>query len=153
MPGALHGVGYFPHSIARIVSLTSFSISLGGAISTTILFNILYNTINSNPSPTLLSTSTLTSSSTNSYNAINSLPQSEQDELRNSAKRGIVLGFFALSAFSWLGVLLMGGLGNVWIRRGGGDGGEGVSVDEMGESGGDKVVRGSYIASLFSRRR
>lgn len=148
MPGTLHGVGYFPQSIARIVSLMSLSISLGGAISTTLLFNILYNTINttSNSSNSNISSSDLTSSSTNSYNVINSLPESAQKALRDSAKRGIVLGFYALSAFSWLGVVCMLGLGNVWIRRGGGDGGEGAR-------GGDRVVKGSYIGWGFGRKR
>ncbi|KAF4627513.1 hypothetical protein G7Y89_g10645 [Cudoniella acicularis] len=134
MPGTLHGVAYFPKQIASIVSLMSLSLDLGGTLSTTILLNIFNNVLrNSNPSIIF------NSASDSSFDSISSLPIESQNYLRDRAKTGIVLGFFALSAFAWLGVLAVMGLGNVKIAK------------EEGEK--DEVIRGSYIVSLLSGKK
>jgi len=80
-----------------------------------------------------------------SFDAINSLPQATQDALRDRAKSGIVLAFFAITAFMWLGSLFMLGLGNVYIGK---DRGDMVGEDAMPEN----VVKGTYIGSLLRRK-
>jgi hypothetical protein len=135
MPGTLHGVGYFPTQVSSIVSLMSLANSLGGAISTTLLLNIFNNTIRT--SSTDIGGS---STSGSSIEAIAALPPALQAAFRSDARRGIVLGFFALSAFAWLGCVAMMGLGNVKI-------GQGVEGEEGKRD--DEVIEGSYIVSLI----
>jgi hypothetical protein len=136
MPGTLHGVGYFPKQISSIISLMSLSTSLGGAISTTLLLNIFNNTIRTSDSNLAVM---FTSSS--SFEAIAALPPAVQAAFRSDARRGIVLGFFALSAFAWLGCIAMMGLGNVKIGQGA-DGEEAKREDE--------IVKGSYVVSFLT---
>ncbi|KAH6672950.1 MFS multidrug transporter-like protein [Halenospora varia] len=134
MPGTLHGVGYFPTQIASIVSLMSLSLDLGGTLSTTILLNIFNNTLK-NSSPSF----SFSSASSSSFDAISSLPAATQAYLRDRASTGIVLGFFALSAFAWMGLVTMIGLGNVQIAK------------EEGQK--DELCKGSYIVSLITGRK
>lgn len=129
MPGTLHGVGYFPNHIASIVSLMSLSVSLGGTIATTLMLNIFNNT---------LSTSGLTFNSpeSSSFEAIGGLSETAQAFFKDRAKRGIVLAFFALTSFGWLGVIVIMWMGNVKIGKKGAK---------------DILIKGSYIGSLFRR--
>ncbi|EPE32231.1 MFS general substrate transporter [Glarea lozoyensis ATCC 20868] len=133
MPGTLHGVGYFPTQISSIVSLMSLATSLGGVISTTLLLNIFNNTISSSDLNAISSAKTATSE------AIAGLPSGIRDAFRDDARRGIVLGFFALSAFAWVGCVVVLGLGNVWVEKGG--------------EGKGEVVEGSYLGSLVGGRK
>jgi hypothetical protein len=136
MPGTLHGVGYFPTHVSSIVSLMSLANSLGGAISTTLLLNIFNNMIRTS------NTGAATSGS--SFEAIAALPPALQAAFRSDARRGIVLGFLALSAFAWFGCVAMMGLGNVKI---------GPGVEEEEGTRDDEVLEGSYVVSLLIGRK
>jgi MFS family permease len=131
MPRTLHGVAYFPRQIASIVSLMSLAISLGGTIATTVMLNIFNNSLSSSG----LSFKSATSSS---FDAIKSLPEAELEYLRSRAMRGIVLAFFAITAFMWLGVVAVSRLGNVRIGKKG-------RPDQV-------VEKGSFLGSLIWRK-
>lgn len=128
MPGTLHGIGYYPRQIASIVSLMSLMVSLGGTIATTLMLNIFNNTLSQGGIH-------FSSGSSSSFDAIAGLGAAEQEYLRDRAKRGIVLAFYALSSFGWLGLIFTLALGN-------------VTIGKKGKA--DKVVKGSYLGSLFS---
>lgn len=129
MPGTLHGVGYFPNHIASIVSLMSLSISLGGTIAMTLMLNIFNNTLSA-------SGITFNSPESSSFEAIGGLGEAAQAFLRDRANRGIVLAFFALTSFGWLGVIIIMWMGNVKIGKKGAK---------------DTLIKGSYIGSLFRK--
>lgn len=126
MPGTLHGIGYYPHQIASVVSLMSLMISLGGTIATTLMMNIFNNTLNQG--------GINFGSGSSSIDGIAGLGSAEQEYFRDRAKRGIVLAFYALSSFGWLGVIFTLALGN-------------VTIGKKGKA--NKVVKGSYLGSLF----
>jgi hypothetical protein len=128
MPGTLHGIGYYPRQIASIVSLMSLMIALGGTIATTLMMNIFNNTLSQG------GINFSSAGSTGSFDAIGKLGPMEQDYFRGRAKRGIVLAFYALSSFGWLGVIFTLALGNVTIGKKGNP---------------NKVIKGSYLGSLF----
>ena len=75
---------------------------------------------------------------TASLDAISGLGEAAQVFLRSHAREGISLAFFAITAFMWLGLVAMMGLGNVDIGR--------------SEGGKDGVVRGNYLGSLVRGR-
>lgn len=130
MPSTLHGIGYHPDSIASIVSLTSLSLTLGGTIATTFMLNIFNNTLSN-------AGIALKEGGASSFDAIAGLGAPEQAFLRERAKRGIVLAFYGLTSFGWLGVGFALALGSVRIGK-------------RGKR--DTVVRGSYLGSLFRRK-
>lgn len=130
MPGTLHGVAYFPDQIASIVSMMSLSVSLGGTIATTLMLNIFNNTLRT-------AGVSFNGVASSSFGAISGMSPADQEYFREKAKRGLVLAFYALSAFCWLGVFACLALGNVKIGR---------------EGGKDKICRGSYIGSLLWNR-
>ncbi|TVY58870.1 Efflux pump FUS6 [Lachnellula cervina] len=132
MPGTLHGIAYFPTQIASIISMSCLSTDLGGIIATTLMLNIFNNTLQASG----LSFSG-SADSDSSFDAIAGMDPQQQAFLREKAKRGIVLAFYALSAFCWLGVLACLALGNVKIGKNGKK---------------DKVCKGSYIGSVLWRR-
>ncbi|OBT96626.1 hypothetical protein VE01_05293 [Pseudogymnoascus verrucosus] len=127
MPGTLHGIGYYPRQIASIVSLMSLMVSLGGTIATTLMLNIFNNTLSQGGI-------NFSSAGSSSFDAIAGLGPVEQEYIRGKAKRGIVLAFYALSSFGWLGLIFTLALGN-------------VTIGKKGKA--DKVVKGSYLGSLF----
>jgi hypothetical protein len=133
MPGTLHGVGYYPGQIASIVSLILLSSSLGGAFATTIMLNIFNNKLSG-------SGINLKGESTASLGAIAGMSEAVQAFLRDRARAGISLAFFAISAFMWLGLVVTAGLGNVDIGS------------KRDGSAGDRVVTGSYLGSLFGEK-
>lgn len=128
MPGTLHGIAYNPDAIASIVSLMSLAITLGGTLATTIMLNIFNN---------VLSTAGISfnSATSSSFGEISSLPPDELVFFRGKAQRGIVLAFWAITAFMWLGVVVSMALGNVRIGK--------------GEEGDQITGKGSYVGSLF----
>ncbi|KAG9239508.1 major facilitator superfamily domain-containing protein [Amylocarpus encephaloides] len=146
MPGTLHAVGYFPQSVATIVSLMSLSLSLGGAISTTLLMNIFNNTIR-----TSANSIDVHSVSSTSFSVIEALPEEEQHAFKNDAKQGIFLGFLAVSAFAWLGCVAVMGLGNIKISIG--PESESENMREGRNENGDVIVKGSYVMSLLRPRK
>ncbi|CAD6445438.1 85bf121e-5b81-4e68-8399-771efcf40ddb-CDS [Sclerotinia trifoliorum] len=131
MPGTLYAIGHYPTQIAPLVSMMSLSSSLGGTLALTIMLNIFNNHLSS-------SGISVSGASTVSFSNIETLPLIEQDYVRDMAKRGIVLAFFAISAFLWLGVGASVGLGNAWIAK---DGEEGMA--KLG-----RTCEGSFIWSL-----
>ncbi|KAE8452510.1 hypothetical protein EG329_000413 [Mollisiaceae sp. DMI_Dod_QoI] len=132
MPGTLHGVGYFPQKIASIVSLMSLSLSLGGTLATTIMLNIFNNELKK-------AGLSLNNAGSSSFDAIQGMSSSQQAYLREKALRGIVVAFFAITAFMWLGVVAALNLGNVRIGKNG-------KKDEV-------LASGSLIGSLLWGRR
>ena len=70
-----------------------------------------------------------------SFGEISSLPPDELVFFRGKAQRGIVLAFWAITAFMWLGVVVSMALGNVRIGK--------------GEEGDQITGKGSYVGSLF----
>ncbi|OBT51566.1 hypothetical protein VE04_08386 [Pseudogymnoascus sp. 24MN13] len=74
------------------------------------------------------------SAGSSNFDAIAGLGPVEQEYIRGKAKRGIVLAFYALSSFGWLGLIFTLALGN-------------VTIGKKGKA--DKVVKGSYLGSLF----
>jgi len=117
------------------MSLMNLATSLGGTLATTIMLNIFNNVLGS-------SGISFNSVSSNSFTEITSLPAAEQDFFREKSKRGIVLAFWAITAFMWLGVVAAVGLGNVRI----GKGEEGDRITGKGSFG------GSWCAGKVERR-
>jgi hypothetical protein len=133
MPGTLHGVGYFPTQIASIISLMSLAVALGGTFATTVMLNIFSNSLSK-------SGLHFNSVSSSSFEAIAALSQEQQSYFRSQASRGIVLAFFAITAFMWLGVLACSALGNVRILKSG------------GKDSKSFLTKGSFIGSLIWNR-
>ena len=134
MPATLHGVGYYPGQIASIVSLILLSSSLGGTFATTIMLNIFNNKLSG-------SGISFHGDDEGSFKAIASMSPQAQAFLRDHARIGISLAFFAISAFGWLGVVAAMGLGNVDIGS------------KKNGSAGDRVMKGSYVGSLLRGRK
>jgi hypothetical protein len=103
----------------------SLSISLGGTLATAIMLNVFNNSISK-------SGFSFSSTSSSSLDAISTLSATEQAQFREQSKTSIALSIFAISAFMWLGLLAVCGLGNADIAKNGKEeGGEG----EKGMSG------------------
>ena len=165
MPGTLHGVGYFRKQIASIVSIVSLAISLGGTLASTIMYvtNTVFtlnssglctdiirlNIFNSHLSNAGINLVHGASSSTSSFSAISDLPQREQAFLRQKASDGIVIAFYGISSFMWLGVIAAAFLGNVNIKRQTNDG----DVRDDGETDVGSLTEDSYLGSLFRGRQ
>ena len=79
------------------------------------------------------------SATSSSFDAIDSLPQSDIEFLRRKVTRGIVLAFDAITAFMCLVVLAAGGLGNLRIGKKG-------KTDRV-------VEKGSLLSSLLWKKR
>ncbi|KAG4430010.1 hypothetical protein IFR05_014505 [Cadophora sp. M221] len=131
MPGTLHGVGYFPKSISHIVSLMALANTLGGTLATTIMLNIFNGTLQKNG----IDFGSFSGGS-ESFDAIRGLAPADLAFFREKATRGIVLAFYAITAFMWLGVLSCCGLGNVRI----------VGDEHW-------TIKGSWVGYLFSKRK
>ncbi|KAG0645371.1 Efflux pump FUS6 [Hyphodiscus hymeniophilus] len=132
MPATLHGVGYYPAHIARVVALLLLSSSLGGALATTVMLNIFNHRLSGVGIDG-------GGGSVASLDAVKGLSEGAQVLLRDRAREGISLAFFAVSSFMWLGLVAMVGLGNVDIGR------EGAGREE-------NVSKGSYLGSLVRGR-
>ena len=144
MPGTLHGVGYYRQQIASVVSIMNLAVSLGGTIASTIMLNIFNNKLSS-AGINLVHGS---SSSASSFSAISSLPPKEQEYLLNKASDGIVVAFYGISSFMWLGVIAASFLGNVNIPK------QSKTVDTHLDEDTDvgTLTKGSYIGSLFRHK-
>jgi hypothetical protein len=141
MPGTLHGVGYFRKQISAVVSIMSFAISFGGTLASTIMLNIFNNRL-SEAGIDLVHSGSSTASS---FGAIKKLPQAEQLYVRRKAKDAIVIAFYAISAFMWLGVFVMVFLGNVDIKKHN-------DISQDGETDVSSLTKGAYVASWFRKR-
>ncbi|KAA8575712.1 hypothetical protein EYC84_004825 [Monilinia fructicola] len=140
MPGTLHAIAHHPTQIAPLISMMSLASSLGGTLALTIMLNIFNNHLSS-------AGISVSGTTTSSFSGISTLSSEEQDYVRDMAKRGIVLAFYAISAFLWLGVGASAGLGNAWIAKGD----EGVSNPD-GEEAISRTCEGSFIGSLARRK-
>lgn len=141
MPGTLHGVGYFRKQIASVVALTNFANSFGGTLASTIMLNIFNNKL-SGAGINLHGTH-----GTSNFKQISQLPPEEEAFVRGRVINAIVVAFYGISAFMWLGVVLMAFLGNVDIKKGVSD------VRDDGETDVGSLTRGAYIASLFRKEK
>jgi hypothetical protein len=144
MPGTLHGVGYYRQQIASVVSIMNLAVSLGGTIASTIMLNIFNNKL----SAAGINLVHGTSSSASSFSAISSLPPKEQEYLRNKASDGIVVAFYGISSFMWLGVIAASFLGNVNIPK------QSKTADTHLDQDTDvgTLTKGSYVGSLFRHK-
>ncbi|KAG4421958.1 hypothetical protein IFR04_004937 [Cadophora malorum] len=129
MPGTLHGIGYFPSQISHVVSLMALANTLGGTLATTIMLNIFNSTLQNHGID-------FSSSSSESISAIQELAPEQVAFFKEIATRGMVLAFYAITAFMWLGVVACFGMGNVWI---------------VGEE--HRTIEGSWVGYLFAKRR
>lgn len=129
MPGTLHGVGYFPKSISHVVSLMSLASTLGGTLATTIMLNIFNGTLQKNGI-------NFSSGGGENFGAIAGLGTAELAFFKDKATKGIVLAFYAITAFMWLGVFSCCGLGNVRI---------------VGDE--HRTLKGSWVGSLLSKKK
>ena len=145
MPGNLHGVGYYRRHIASIISIMSFAISFGGTLASTIMLNILNNELN-NAGINLAHDQ---SASVSSFSQIAHLSKEQQRYLRQKSEDGIVIAFLGISAFMWLGVILVVFLGNVDIKKSSRD----PDRYEDGETDVNSLTKGSYLGSCFERLR
>jgi hypothetical protein len=87
----------------------NLAVSLGDTLASTIMLNIFNNKL-SNAGVNLVHGA---SSSASSFSAISSLPPREQEFIRQKASDGIVVAFYGISSFMWLGVIAVCFLGNV----------------------------------------
>ena len=58
-----------------------------------------------------------TSSTASSFSQLDKLPAAGQDYVRHHAKNAIIVAFYGITAFMWLGVVAMAFLGNVDIKK------------------------------------
>ncbi|KAL5324576.1 hypothetical protein ACEPPN_009122 [Leptodophora sp. 'Broadleaf-Isolate-01'] len=142
MPGTLHGVGYFPRDIAAIVSIMSLAGSVGGAFALTLMFTIFNNKMQDRGID-------LRAGSSSSFGGIAGLDETAQKYLRDSARDSIRVAMFAMTSFLWLGVPVMGALGNVDISKG--REAEVLQQEELDFS--ENVCKGAYIGSVLRRRK
>ncbi len=136
MPGTLHGVGYYRKEIASVVSMMSFANSFGGTLASTIMLNIFNNKLG-------ISFVHGASSSASSLDQLAQLPEKEQEYVRSKAQAAIVVAFYGISSFMWLGVVAMAFLGNVNIKKDADD----TGAD--GETDAGNLTKGAYVASWF----
>lgn len=136
MPGMLHGVGYYRKEIASVVSMMSFANSFGGTLASTIMLNIFNNKLG-------ISLVHGASSSASSLGQLAQLPEEEQEHVRGKAQAAIVVAFYGISSFMWLGVVAMAFLGNVNIKKDADDTAGG------GETDASSLTKGAYVVSWF----
>lgn len=136
MPGTLHGVAYHPRNIASIVSLLLLAMNMGGALGLTVMQNIFNSRLGD-------AGFSLGGSGMENLGAIAELDEVVRERLVDVARRAIVLAFYAITAFLWIGLVAMVGMGNVSIGK-----------REGGEKGRDRVWMGSYpLGVLMGRER
>lgn len=142
MPGTLHGVGYFRTHIASIISMMNLSHAIGGALASTIMLNIFNNRLSDAGIDLNHGTSTASS-----FSAIAQMTPERQAYLRSHAKEAIVVAFYGISSFMWLGVIGVAFMGNVNIKK------HSQEPDTYadGETEVGSLTKGSYLGSLFRR--
>lgn len=122
MPGTLHAVAYFPTQIASVVPLMSLSVSVGGTLATTAMFNVFQNSLRGDgftfsSAAGLMSGVGVAATSTEGGEAF-----------KESARRGLEMAFWAITAFMWVGVVASTFLGNVRVGK-----------------EGDRLTKGSFV--------
>lgn len=123
----LHAVGFFPRSIATVVSLLSVTLPFGGTLGLTIMTTVFNNKSGiNNDSPV------------RNFDVLSSLPEAQRSIVTQQAKMGVVWAFVSIMPIMVLCVIAASLLGNVDIAADG---------DES------HVFRGVYLLHLFRRRR
>jgi hypothetical protein len=123
----------------------NLAVSVGSTLASTIMLNIFNNKL-SNAGVNLVHGA---SSSASSFSAISRLPHREQEFIRQRASDGIVVAFYSISTFMWLGVIAVGFLGNVNIQKRSKE----ADTLEDGDTDTRSLTKGSYIASLFRNHK
>lgn len=143
MPNTLHAVGYYRQHVATIVSLMSLAISLGSTLASTIMLNIFNNNMSSAGISLVHGPA-----SASSFSSIDKLPPNEQDYVRHHAKNSIVIAFYGISSFMWLGIIAAAFLGNVNIKKSS----EKTDASAPDQTDPRDLTKGSYVGSLFRRQ-
>ncbi|KAM6511675.1 hypothetical protein FALCPG4_016676 [Fusarium falciforme] len=106
MPVPLHGMAYFPKRIAAVISLMEVSDPFGGTLGLTIMTTVLNN---------VAGVGDLGDSAGYDFTEFSDMGEQEMEDLRERAKKGIVLAFVAIFPFMVLCVIASAFLGNVYI--------------------------------------
>ncbi|ORX35086.1 major facilitator superfamily domain-containing protein [Kockovaella imperatae] len=138
MPGSLHAVGYYRSHIATMMSSIMLASSMGGALGLSIMDNIFNSRVSK-------AGFDLDSSNFGNLGSIGSLDPATAETLKDTAKRGIIVAYYAITAFMWLGLVLMLGIGNLKI-------GKKAKKGSGKEDIPDRIWEGSYIIGKVTRR-
>ena len=139
MPNSLHAVGYYRSHIATMMSVTMLAGTFGGALGLSVMDNIFNSKV-------AHSGFSLNSSNFASLESIGTLDSATGEALKKVAKHAIVTAYYAITAFMWLGLVLMTGLGNLRIGRKAKKGTGGQDIP-------DRVWEGSYVFGKLTRRK
>lgn len=90
MPVPLHGMAYFPKRIAAVISLMEVSDPFGGTLGLTIMTTVLNN---------VAGVGDLGDSAGYDFTEFSDMGEQEMEDLRQRAKKGIVLAFVAIFPF------------------------------------------------------
>jgi hypothetical protein len=141
MPVPLHGMAYFPKRIAAVISLMEVSDPFGGTLGLTIMTTVLNN---------VAGVGDLGDSAGYDFTEFSDMGEQEMEDLRQRAKKGIVLAFVAIFPFmvlvqppsnksvSWIPadnvqcVIASAFLGNVYISTDSADEDEQLNVIYQG---------------------
>ena len=119
----------------------SLALNLGGTFSMTLMFTVFNNSLHN-------AGINFTAGMQSSFDQIDDLPLDAVAYLRDQSRKAIIVSFFALCAFLWLGVVAMAFMGNVHIQK------DSKAVDKGKRDFSEHVVvKGSYLGSLLSKRR
>ncbi|KAM0426497.1 hypothetical protein ACHAPT_008188 [Fusarium lateritium] len=106
MPVPLHGMAYFPKRIAAVISLMEVSDPFGGTLGLTIMTTVLNN---------VAGVGDIGDSAGYDFTEFSHMSEQEMEDLRQRAKKGIVLAFVAIFPFMVLCVVASAFIGNVYI--------------------------------------
>ncbi|KAI8711838.1 MFS domain-containing protein [Fusarium sp. LHS14.1] len=106
LPVPLHGMAYFPKRIAAVISLMEVSDPFGGTLGLTIMTTVLNN---------VAGVGDLGDLAGYDFTESSDMSEQEMEDLRQRAKKGIVLAFVAIFPFMVLCVIASAFLGNVYI--------------------------------------
>ncbi|CCF33932.1 major facilitator superfamily transporter [Colletotrichum higginsianum] len=131
MPGTLHGIGFFPKSIAAVVSLMSVAYPFGGTFGLTVMTTVFNNVSGiGNNSPL------------RDFTTLKNLPAATQQQVTHEAKMGVVWAFVAICPFMVVCTVTTSLLGNISISK-----------TDDGEGGGENIIyEGVYLLSWFRKR-
>jgi hypothetical protein len=142
MPVALHAAGIWPEKLAPVMSFMSFMSPFGGTLSIAIMSSVFYNKFTG----VLVSvnhdsiTSSSKHNSTQSIQAIDSLPDAIQLLVRQKAARAVMWSFISVLPLMGLGVFSVTWLGNVWINP---------KAPKANESPQGTAIHSSYLVAAF----
>ncbi|KAK6343824.1 hypothetical protein TWF696_007483 [Orbilia brochopaga] len=152
MPGTLHAVGIEPHRIARVVSLMSFVLPLGGTLGLTMMGSVFNNELAHGFSNIGAGSTGLdgkeTGRSAQSIDAIHALPAPILAQVEEVAKKAVVWSYVSILPLVAAGGLIAFLLGNVQIT--------GANLQEDEQEGDEKrgeVIDEPYLLWLLKHRR